>query len=661
MKRILNLSSLVLIAIISLLNGCSGGGGASTGGGYTATSGVAQKGPLLKGSTVTAQELDASLSPTGKQYSYQVNSDFGTFSPTSTFSSQYIGLNANGYYFDEVANSISAGPIILNGISDLSTDTVLNVNLLTTLAYQRISNLVTKSNMTFPAATSQAENEVLAALNIRNGNSYGNFGSLEISKGRDGDKILAAISSIFVYGNSSGTLSSLIANFQSDIADNGVIDTAATNNALIAAAKSLDPALVASNLTQKYTSIGVSYTATDISNWIDQDGDGVVGKCKFQVPHATQSSTFTFPSSVVNQAVGSSISLTAGQLSINGTPATGAVTVQTGDIVAVSPTSDVSNGVLTTYLMNGTIKMARVSFIFDGWMAAGGLATARYGHTATLLNNGMVLVAGGFGGPVVGAPVLLTSAELYDPATNTWSSAGSLAHARCGHTATLLNNGMVLVVGGSGSNNSFSLLASAELYNPATNTWSPAGSLATGRYMHTATSLNNGMVLVAGGVQVWSVPLASAELYNPATNTWSVAGSLATARFSHTATLLNNGMVLVAGGSKSDQFGLASTELFNPATNTWSVAGSLATARYYHTATLLNNGMVLVAGGGGGPSPTLARTELYNPATNTWSPVGSLATARYVHTATLLNNGMVLVECGLGNASNQLASAELHY
>src|SRR3990172_7090340 len=499
MKRILNLSSLVLIAIISLLNGCSGGGGASTGGGYTATSGVAQKGPLLKGSTVTAQELDASLSPTGKQYSYQVNSDFGTFSPTSTFSSQYMGINANGYYFDEVANSISAGPIILNGISDLYRDTALNVNLLTTLAYQRISNLVTKSNMTFPAATSQAENEVLAALNIRNGNSYGNFGSLDISKGRDGDKILAAISSIFVYGNSSGTLSSLIANFQSDIADNGVIDTAATNNALIAAAKSLDPALVASNLTQKYTSIGVSYTATDISNWIDQDGDGVVGKCKFQVPHATQSSTFTFPSSVVNQAVGSSISLTAGQLSINGTPATGAVTVQTGDIVAVSPTSDVSNGVLTTYLMNGTIKMARVSFIFDGWMAAGGLATARYGHTATLLNNGMVLVAGGFGGPVVGAPVLLTSAELYDPATNTWSSAGSLAHARCGHTATLLNNGMVLVVGGSGSNNSFSLLASAELYNPATNTWSPAGSLATARYYHTATLLNNGMVLVAGG------------------------------------------------------------------------------------------------------------------------------------------------------------------
>jgi hypothetical protein len=100
---------------------------------YTAKSGVAQKGPLIKGSTVTAQELDAGLSPTGVQYSYHTISDLGAFSPTSTFSSQYIGVNATGYYFDELANVVSTGTVTLNAYSDLAIDSVMNVNLLTTL------------------------------------------------------------------------------------------------------------------------------------------------------------------------------------------------------------------------------------------------------------------------------------------------------------------------------------------------------------------------------------------------------------------------------------------------------------------------------------------------------------------------------------------------
>src|SRR5579863_995312 len=149
-----------LLAATFTLTACGGGGGSglppplpAT---YTAQSGVAQKGPLIKGSTVTAQELDSNLSPTGKQYSYQTTSELGNFSPISTFGSQYIGLTATGYYFDEVANAVSSGTITLNGYSDLAVDSVLNVNLLTTLAYQRTQNLVTKSSMTFLAARSQA-------------------------------------------------------------------------------------------------------------------------------------------------------------------------------------------------------------------------------------------------------------------------------------------------------------------------------------------------------------------------------------------------------------------------------------------------------------------------------------------------------------------------
>jgi N-acetylneuraminic acid mutarotase len=655
MKRIFSLSSLVLIAGISLLTGCNNG--VTTGGTYTAVSGVAQKGPLQMGSIVTAQELDANLSSTGKQYSYQVDSDLGTFSPTSTFSSQYIGLSAKGYFFDEVTNGISADPISLNGISDLSTDTVLNVNLLTTLAYQRIISLVTESGMPFSAARSQAENEVLAALNIRNSNTYDNFGCMDISKGRDGDKILAAISSIFVSGNSPGTLSALIANFQSDIADNGIIDTAATNTALLTASKNLNLASVASNLTQKYASIGVSYTATDIYDWIDRDGDGVVGKFKFQVPKATTPTTFTVPSSIVNQVAGFPISLTGGQLLINGTSAAGESTVNAGDVVAisVSPASDTfPNGVLTTYLMSGTAKVAKITFIRDGWMETGSMAAKRANHTATLLLSGKVLVAGGENGNQS-----LASAEMYDPITNTWSDAGNMVTARSNHTATLLPNGKVLVAGG--NDQTRGATASAELYDPVANTWSDAGSMRLARSQHTATLLPNGKILVRGQAGTFS---SWGELYDSVTNTWSATGSMQVyPRYSCTSTLLSNGKVLVAGGWAFLGAGatiLPGTELYDSVTNTWSAASSMATPRYGHSATLLPDGKVLVAGGRSqakSDAPLLTSVELYDPATNTWSAAGSMSTARLGHTATLLSNGKVLVMGGEGGA---ITTAELY-
>ncbi len=285
--------------------------------------------------------------------------------------------------------------------------------------------------------------------------------------------------------------------------------------------------------------------------------------------------------------------------------------------------------------------------------STGSLATARNGHTATLLPNGMVLVAGGGGNSG-----LLASAELYNPATGTWSATGNLVTARDGHTATLLPNGMVLVAGGYGISNSY--LASAELYNPATGTWSTTGNLATGRNSHTATLLPNGMVLVAGGENSGTGNyLASTELYNPATGTWISTGNLSTARGLHTATLLPNGMVLVAAGNGNGFNPLASAELYNPATGTWIATGNLTTnVGELHTATPLPNGMVLVAGGV--PNAVLAGAELYNPATGTWSATGNMAAARCEHTTTLLPNGMVLVAGGYNASNGNLASAELY-
>ncbi len=194
-----------------------------------------------------------------------------------------------------------------------------------------------------------------------------------------------------------------------------------------------------------------------------------------------------------------------------------------------------------------------------------------------------------------------------------WENTGSLTTTRQFHTATLLPNGKVLVAGGWNYPGYTNYLASAELYDPATGTWTATGSMAAARTNHTATLLPTGQVLVAGGIASAGT-LASAELYDPATGTWTTTGSLTTARWSHTATLLPNGKVLVAGGGYGD-----SAELYDPATGSWTATGSLAQTRQSHTATLLPNGMVLVAGGYSYPTGDVASAELYDPASGTWT------------------------------------------
>jgi len=310
--------------------------------------------------------------------------------------------------------------------------------------------------------------------------------------------------------------------------------------------------------------------------------------------------------------------------------------------------------VVTGNTSDGPVASAELYDPASGiWTATGRLGFSVLGHTATLLPNGKVLVAGGV------FLVDYSSAELYDPATETWTATGSMTGSRYDHTATLLPNGKVLVAGGftRPAGSSGHPLATAEIYDPASGTWMTTGSMALARTSHTATLLPNGKVLVAGGDYMFG----SVELYDPASGTWATTGNLpGFGLVGHTATLLSNGKVLVAGGGDTGQT-LARAELYDPATGTWTATGSLATGRSFHTATLLSSNQVLVVGGYPSDGIPLVSAELYDPASETWMATGSLATARTSHTATLLSSNQVLVAGGLHDASGDpVASAELY-
>ncbi len=285
-----------------------------------------------------------------------------------------------------------------------------------------------------------------------------------------------------------------------------------------------------------------------------------------------------------------------------------------------------------------------------GWAFAGPLNTIRSDHTATLLTDGRVLVAGGYNS----TSGFMAQAELYEPATGQWTAVSPLGNARADHTATLLPNGKVLVVGGY---NASGPLAGVELYDPVGGTWTQVNPLSAARFMHTATLLRDGRVLVAGGFNS-SDAVVSAELYDPVAGTWTSVNALNTARFLHTATLLPDGKVLVAGGTSASG-ALAGAELYDADAGTWTPVNTLNSARFMHTATLLPDGKVLVAGGYSA-SGALAGAELYDPAARSWTPVNALSNARSLHAATLLPNGKVLVAGGEDDSGTALSSVELY-
>ncbi len=278
----------------------------------------------------------------------------------------------------------------------------------------------------------------------------------------------------------------------------------------------------------------------------------------------------------------------------------------------------------------------------DAFLTNSPMNAARVNHCGVLLLNGKYLAIGGedSNGPIA-------NAELYDPATGKWTTTGAMSFGRANFSATLLMNGKVLVAGGAGflSNSIFFQTNGAELYDPSSGTWTPTGSMMAPRFVHTAILLLNGQVLVTGGVSDTDdvgQTIATAELYNPATGSWTNTGSMNFSREYNTLTLLRNGKVLAVGGGAGANV-LASVESYDPSTGLWTTNSPLKFARESHSATLLPNGQVMVAGGEGSMFSPIASVELYDPANDIWTTTNSMNSAKSFSTTALLPNGSVLV------------------
>lgn|SRR5688572_3383303 len=290
------------------------------------------------------------------------------------------------------------------------------------------------------------------------------------------------------------------------------------------------------------------------------------------------------------------------------------------------------------------------------WSPTGSMTMSRAMHTATRLSDGRVLVAGGLTNLSSGRT---DTAEIYDPATRTWTPTGTMITARFWYDATELQDGRVLVAGGYGGAGAGETLRSAELYDPATGRWVPTADLGTTRWGHTLTRLDDGTVLAVRGSnsEDFENALSGAELFDPHSRTWSNVGETGAGSVMHTATLLADGRVLVAGGNGGGNTGRdtvhALAVMFDPATRIWSRVADLPAERYDHAATTLPGGEILVAGGTFqiGASPELhygmrTMNVRFEPDSMTWSSAASLRTPRGRPSMTLLLDGTVLIAGG---------------
>lgn len=364
----------ITLVLGAALSGCGGGGGAGdnvtrTDLGYQVDSGVVQKGPLTMGSSVSINELNpVTMVPLGTSYNFEIRDDYGSFQPANTvFKQRLLEATATGYYLDELTGQVSDDTVTLRGMSDLSVDRAINVNLLTDLSNARIRTLITQPSgpMLFSAARAQAQREVLAAFSIYNsaellagGTQPASFGELDLSKNRNADQMLTALSAVVTQIGVTGSgITRFINQFEKDLADDGLINNSPKFAAplapqLSAAYKAVDFDRLAANLNRFYTT--TTYTAAALSKWVDSSGgeDKVIDRLKSEAVNVAATAENKSPVYVAgSDDAGQCMSASAGKLYQNGKlVATTTVKVLKGEQYTLGLTGSVTQTEVVGYL-----------------------------------------------------------------------------------------------------------------------------------------------------------------------------------------------------------------------------------------------------------------------------------------------------------------------
>lgn len=568
--------------------------------------GLVQKGPLVSASTLTIEERDAALTPTGNTFSGSTSDDAGSFSLAGVgITSPFVDVVARGFYYDEVGGSLAGDEVTLRALLDTSAP-LANVNVLTTVSRARIVTLVTQGQ-DFTSATLQARDEALAAFSIM-GTGTTAPASMTIADAGPANASLLAVSAIVMNAARrrvdsealvTAQLNDILQAITTDLEPDGVLDDVALGTELVQAARSLDAAAVRQNLEDYYASLGVPATVPAFETLLPVAAGQFVTAGALSQPRGQHAAHLLSTGQVLviggfAQNMGYDDAFLYDPVAESQGPS-----LPLGNVVSQPVTAAVADEVYVFGLANDGMSPSAATVYspmtstfspIAAYNMPGPLQSFWIGATA--LQGGTILLIRNQGGPQV--------QEVFDPLMGTITPTNAtLSSHRWDSPSTVLPDGRVLFAGGSCCDMPDQVLGSAELFFPSTNGWGgTSSSLTTARSRHTQTLLDDGRVVIIGGLDSTFGASATIEIFDPTTSSISPsAATLSQGRLFHTATKLADGRVLVAGG-ENGEMALATAEIYDPATDSVSsVSASMAVPRQFHTATLLPNGTVLLVGG----------------------------------------------------------------
>lgn len=509
--------------------------------------GSVQKGPFIKGTTITVQELDKDLSPTGKNfYSTETIDDFGSFALQSKLASPYIEITALGYYFDEITGLLSSAPLTLRAITDLSNAGNVNINILTTLEKNRLVTLI-NNGKSFTEAKTQVEGEILSIFNIDDNFSY--FEEMDISKQGDNNAILLAISAIVdniavMKGVTTNTivaeLSEFIATVGLDIESDGILDNANYKSAIIDSSKDLNLIQVRENLLQRYSTLGVSITLPSFESYIDSDGDGLLNKDD------------PIPVSWVNKS-----SMTVARQQFGTAELNGQLYVLGGVVSGEGTVLDV---------------VERYDPLTDTWNTVQSMPHLRYRFYSAAV-DGKIYVFGGSGWTSGTGVDVSTTVDVYTPLTDTWETLVKPMPSARNDLSGAVVNGKIYLIGGQPT-------LTIDEYDPINDSWVTKSASGTGRQSFTVSVSGNDIYIIGGWSDNLGTVLGSVDQYDPLNDVMTEVSIMPTSVQGATSSPMG-GVIYVFGGSTSgSNNAIADSYQYNPSTNSWLKGTSMPTARY---------------------------------------------------------------------------------